>query len=47
MIRLVSRMAFWVGLLVVVALSLVPQDSVPSTSWGDKADHAAAYAFLA
>ena len=47
MIKKMSRMAFYVGLLLVVALSLLPQDAMPTTSLGDKAGHAVAYATLA
>ena len=47
MITRLSRMAFYVGLLLVVALSLIPQDAMPAPSLGDKAGHALAYAALA
>jgi len=47
MIRKLSRMAFHFGLLVVVALSLIPQDAMPGPNLWDKANHTAAYAALA
>ena len=40
-------MAFFVGLLAVVALSVLPQGAVPHTGLSDKVDHMAAYAALA
>ncbi len=40
-------MAFHIGLLLVVTLSLIPQDAMPTTSLWDKAGHALAYAALA
>jgi hypothetical protein len=36
MITRLSRMAFYVGLLLVVALSLIPQDAMPAPSLGGK-----------
>jgi VanZ family protein len=47
MITRLSRIAFYFGLLLVVALSLIPQDSVPAQNLSDKAGHAMAYAALA
>ncbi len=40
-------MAFYVGLLLVVALSLIPQDAMPTPDLWDKAGHAMAYTALA
>ena len=47
MIRKLSRVAFYVGLLLVVALSLIPQDAMPTPDLWDKASHGMAYAALA
>lgn len=47
MIAKLSRMAFYVGLVLVVALSLIPQDAMPAQSLWDKASHALAYGTLA
>jgi len=47
MIRRLSRVAFYVGLLLVVALSLIPQDAMPTPDLWDKASHGLAYAALA
>lgn len=47
MIRRVSRTAFYLGLLLVIALSLIPQDALPPTGLWDKASHTLAYAVLA
>ena len=47
MIRRVLGAAFYLGLLLVVVLSLIPQESVPRTGLWDKANHVLAYAALA
>jgi VanZ family protein len=47
MIRSLSRLAFYFGLVLVVILSLIPQDVLPPTGISDKANHVAAYTALA
>ena len=47
MIKLVSRTAFYLGLLLVIALSLIPQEAMPPTGLWDKANHTLAYSVLA
>lgn len=47
MIERLSRAAFPIGLLLVVALSLIPQEAMPPTGLWDKANHVLAYAALA
>jgi len=47
MISRLSRGAFYVGLLLVVALSLIPQDAMPTPDLWDKANHGLAYGALA
>ena len=47
MVRKLARIAFFVGLVAVVALSLLPQDIVPETGLWDKWNHTLAYAALA
>ncbi len=47
MIRTLSRLAFYFGLVLVVILSLMPQDVLPTTGMSDKANHVAAYTALA
>ena len=47
MIKLVSRTAFYLGLLLVIALSLLPPDAMPPTGLWDKASHTLAYTVLA
>lgn len=47
MLRKLARLAFYLGLLIVVALSLIPQDAVPAPRIWDKASHVMAYAALA
>ena len=42
-----ARLAFYLGLGLVVALSVIPQDAVPAPSLWDKASHVMAYAALA
>jgi VanZ family protein len=41
------RAAFWLGVLTVVGLSLVPGDQLPAAfAWWDKAQHAMGFALL-
>ena len=47
MIRTLARMVFVAGVLAVVALSLLPQESLPDLGLWDKLNHAMAYAALA
>jgi VanZ family protein len=47
MIGRLSRVAFYVGLGLVVALSLIPQDAMPTPDLWDKAGHGLAYGALA
>ena len=47
MLATLSRMAFFLGLLVVIALSVIPQGAIPDTGISDKLGHIAAYAALA
>ena len=46
-VRQASRTAFYFGLLLVIALSVIPQDAVPQTGLWDKTNHILAYAALA
>lgn len=46
MSRKLSRIAFFVGLLAVVALSVIPQEAKPDTGMSGKLNHIAAYAVL-
>ena len=45
--RKLSQMAFVVGLLAVIALSVLPQDVLPDPGTWDKLNHAMAYGVLA
>ncbi len=47
MLRKLSRMAFFVGLLAVVVLSVIPKEAIPSLGLPDILAHMAAYAALA
>lgn len=47
MVRRLARLAFYLGLAVVVALSVMPAESVPAPGLWDKAGHALAYGALA
>lgn len=47
MLRKLSRIAFYAGLVLVVTLSLLPQEALPPTGLWDKANHTAAYGALA
>ena len=43
----VARLAFAVGVVAVIVLSLAPSSTLPSLDLWDKIEHAVAYAFLA
>ena len=47
MLKKLSRMVFFVGLLAVIALSVVPQWAIPDTGLSNKLDHLTGYAALA
>jgi VanZ family protein len=47
MFRRLYRVAFYAGLVLVIALSVMPQDAMPTTGMWDKINHALAYAALA
>jgi VanZ family protein len=47
MLKKLSRMAFLVGLLAVISLSVIPQGAIPDMGLSDKLGHLAAYACLA
>ncbi len=47
MIRKISKTAFFVGLVVVIALSLLPNETRPETGLWDKWEHILAYGVLA
>ncbi len=47
MLKKLSRMAFFVGLLAVVVLSVIPKEAIPSLGLPDILAHMAAYAALA
>jgi VanZ family protein len=47
MLKKLSRMAFFVGLLAVIVLSVIPKEAVPSIGLPDILAHMAAYAALA
>ena len=42
-----ARLAFYLGILLVIALSLIPQDAMPDPETWDKANHVAAYGAIA
>ena len=46
-IRKLATFAFFIGLVAVIALSLLPQDTLPETGMWDKLNHALAYGALA
>ncbi len=46
MLRTLSQMVFVIGLLAVIALSVIPQGAIPDTGVSDKLGHIAAYAAL-
>ncbi len=47
MLRTLSQMVFVIGLLAVIALSVIPQGAIPDIGVSDKLGHIAAYAALA
>lgn len=47
MIRVLFKMIFFVGLVALIPLTVLPQEAVPHTGLSDKAAHTAAYAALA
>jgi len=47
MVRKLAKITFFVGLMAVISLSLLPQESLPETSMWDKLNHALAYGVLA
>jgi VanZ family protein len=46
-VRIVLRLAFAAAAVAIIALSLLPRDSLPSVGVSDKYEHLAAYAVLA
>jgi len=47
MIRKFAKFAFFIGLVAVIALSLLPHETTPETGMWDKLNHALAYGVLA
>ena len=47
MVRKLAKIVFCIGLVAVIALSLLPQETLPETGTWDKFNHALAYAVLA
>ena len=47
MVRKLAKIAFFIGLMAVIALSLLPQETLPETGTWDKLNHALAYGMLA
>ncbi len=47
MVRKFAKTAFFIGLMAVIALSLLPQENLPETGMWDKLNHALAYGVLA
>ena len=47
MVRKLAKIVFCIGLVAVIALSLLPQETLPETGTWDKLNHALAYAVLA
>ncbi len=47
MLRTLFQIVFLIGLLAVIALSVIPQGAMPDTGLSDKLGHMAAYATLA
>ena len=47
MVRKLAKSAFFIGLVAVIALSLLPQETLPKTDTWDKLNHALAYGVLA
>jgi VanZ family protein len=47
MIHKLAKTAFFIGLLAVISLSLLPHETLPETGMWDKLNHALAYGVLA
>ncbi len=47
MVRKLAKIAFFIGLVAVIALSLIPQETLPETGMWDKLNHTLAYGVLA
>ena len=47
MVRKLAKSAFFIGLVAVIALSLLPQEILPETDTWDQLNHALAYGVLA
>ena len=47
MVRKLAKIAFFIGLVAIIALSLAPQETLPETDMWDKLNHALAYGGLA
>ena len=47
MVRKLAKITFFVGLIAVIALSLLPHETLPETGMWDKSNHALAYGVLA
>ncbi len=47
MVRKLAKTAFFIGLVAVITLSLLPQETLPETDTWDKLNHALAYGVLA
>ena len=47
MVRKLAKITFFVGLVAVIILSLLPHETVPETGMWDKLNHALAYGVLA
>ncbi len=47
MVRKLAKTAFFIGLMAVIALSLLPQENLPETGMWDKLNHALVYGVLA
>jgi hypothetical protein len=47
MVRKLAKTAFLIGLVAVVALTLLPRETLPETGTWDKLNHALAYGVLA
>ena len=47
MVRRLAKTAFFIGLVAVTTLSLLPQETLPETAAWDKLNHALAYGVLA
>ena len=47
MVHKLAKIAFFIGLVAVITLSLLPQETLPETGMWDKLNHALAYGVLA